>query len=680
MEATLGGERLGSGNKEKIYGKNYSRSTHRLDRIVRTTAAPGTLIPVYSVLGLPGDTFDMSFDLDINTHPTIGPLYGRFQVQIDTFKIPIRLYVGKLHMNMLGIGMDMKNVKLPQWGFEGWTPNNEINIDNYQINPSSIAAYLGVRGVGISNAPGVEPVVYREFNAIPYLAYVDIYKQYYANKQEEKGCVIHNPLLPNQYTSFEEAYFVRDGGTIPIEYNLTISDVLTEPTTTVGLYPSGKLVLNFTGLTRLKIDTVMVQVDNTFKKATELFQFNEIKNDNVTFTGFIWPNGEPWPMEIGSIYLSDAVSELDDTTPELHFFELDDIDMMRQRILEWVGEPTPWLLNGQMQDIEPYSLIFNSQGTSGRSVWSIQSPQEGLLIKTYNSDLFNNWISTEWLDGDNGVNAITAVQVDEDGKFTIDQLNLQKKLYEVLMRIATKGGSYDDWLEAVYDHERYKAPENPVYIGSLLQEIAFQEVVSNAAAQTNDAKQPLGTLAGKGVLTNKRKGGKMTIRIDEPCYVMSIMSITPLIDYYQGNDWDSNLKTMDDLHKPGLDEIGFQDLITDKMAWFDTKIDPTDNYRVIFKSAGKQPAWIDYQTDYNRVFGNFATSEQSWMVLTRRYEPYLDEQDGIAGIKDLTTYIDPVKFNQVFAYSRLDAQNFMINLGIRNTARRKMSARVIPNL
>ena len=32
----------------------------------------------------------------------------------------------------------------------------------------------------------------------------------------------------------------------------------------------------------------------------------------------------------------------------------------------------------------------------------------GLCVKTYQSDIFNNWINTEWLDGENGINAITA--------------------------------------------------------------------------------------------------------------------------------------------------------------------------------------------------------------------------------------------------------------------------------
>ena len=74
-------------------------------------------------------------------------------------------------------------------------------------------------------------------------------------------------------------------------------------------------------------------------------------------------------------------------------------------------------------------------------MWPIQSKQEGLLIKTYQSDLFNNWVSTEWIDGDNGVNAITAIDTSM-GSFNIDTLNMSKKVYNMLNRIMLSGGSY----------------------------------------------------------------------------------------------------------------------------------------------------------------------------------------------------------------------------------------------
>ena len=68
------------------------------------------------------------------------------------------------------------------------------------------------------------------------------------------------------------------------------------------------------------------------------------------------------------------------------------------------------------------------------------------------------------------------------------------------------------------------------------------------------------------------------------------------------------------------------------------------------------------------------------MVLNRRYEGRVDSTGENFEIKDLTTYIDPSKFNHIFANTRRDAMNFWVQIACDITARRVMSAKVIPNL
>ena len=101
----------------------------------------------------------------------------------------------------------------------------------------------------------------------------------------------------------------------------------------------------------------------------------------------------------------------------------------------------------------------------------------------------------------------------------------------MLNRVAVSGGSYDDWLNAVYDHESYTRAESPVYLGGLIKELVFQEVVSNS----QNENQPLGTLAGRGILASKHKGGHVVCRVDEPSVILGIVSLTPRLDYSQGN-------------------------------------------------------------------------------------------------------------------------------------------------
>ena len=124
---------------------------------------------------------------------------------------------------------------------------------------------------------------------------------------------------------------------------------------------------------------------------------------------------------------------------------------------------------------------------------------------------------------------------------------------------------------------------------------------------------------------------------------MGIVSITPRIDYSQGNDWHTNLKTWNDLHKPALDQIGFQDLLTEQQAWFGTEQIVAGDNVLQFSATGKLPAWTNYMTNYNRTFGHFAEENNlMFMTLNRRYEQA--DKTGIGYIEpigDNTTYIDP---------------------------------------
>jgi len=664
---TLGGDRLGSGKKQKIDLKNYSRSTHDLSYLWRSTMASGTLVPFLSEVALPGDNFEIDLETDIKTSPTVGPLFGSYKVQLDVFSCPVRLYNGKLHMNLLNIGLNMSEIKLPQIVIEA---DGAKTNDNDQINPSSLLSYLNIRGLGKGTE---DQIVERTFNAVPYLAFWDVYKNYYANKQEEIGAYIHNDQAVNTNGIDEDiSLFINLDGT-----NVAFSNV----SFTVDPYQSSlKIVFDFAY--EPAIETINLTYASTAEDQPTLNTPIQNLYSSLVWNEFTKTLTCTLPTNYWNTFGAVEIKALnyDGQTidfrqvPKVVTFPLSNIDDMRIAILQDTGSAGAFTLD--YQSPAPYGPPLGS----GDLGYCKLSSQEGLALKTYQSDLFNNWISTEWIDGTNGINEITAVDT-SSGEFTINALQLNNKIYEMLNRIAISGGSYDDWLNAVYTHERTRSTENPMYMGGLIKELGFQEVVSNAQAEVQETAQPLGTLAGRGVLTQKKKGGKIHIKVDEPSYILGIVSLTPKIDYSQGNKWDVNLKTLNDLHKPALDEIGFQDLITDQMAWFDTLID--ENNDVVFHSAGKQPAWINYMTNVNQTRGNFAEQGgtngnqggQMYMTLNRRYE-----RDENSRIKDLTTYIDPSKFNNIFASTRLDAQNFWTQIAVNMTARRKMSAKLMPNL
>lgn len=168
--------------------------------------------------------------------------------------------------------------------------------------------------------------------------------------------------------------------------------------------------------------------------------------------------------------------------------------------------------------------------------------------------------------------------------------------------------------------------------------------------------------------------------MEEPGYIMAIVSLTPRISYNQGNDWDlTELNSLDDLHKPELDQIGFQDMMVEQLAWWNTRLKAYSAGGGVQQrdSFGKQIAWINYQTAIDKSFGDFAKQDgYAFMVLNRNYE----KGTGAFEVKDITTYIDPAKYNYAFAYTDLASQNFWVQLHFKVTSRRKMGAQQLPSL
>ncbi|AXH76400.1 MAG: major capsid protein [Microviridae sp.] len=670
QQVTLGGERLGSGKKMKVDMHGFERSTHDMSYIWRSTMSSGTLVPFLKEVALPGDTFDIHLNCDIKTHPTTGPLFGSYKVQLDVFSVPMRLYHAALHNNRLGIGMNMAQVKLPiveidLTDFDIFNPD----IDNCQINPSCILSYLGIRGVGFP-VPPFDTDAYRVYNAIPILAYWDIYKNYYANKQEEIGAGIHLAMTGTGTVT----------GVSIIRGTVVAGSIPHYPTVGTNQLQKGDVIAVSVGAPNtITPEQVTIQLD-TYGPRVNLYDLLggavEINPTSGTMYG-TWDINKwgPTPV-IGQNWEYLSQDDALVTPPRVTTFPLENIDKMKDELLA-ASITSPFNVSGA-SIWEPYNWPMTGNTLhDGYQFNSARFSQEGLGIKCYQSDLFNNWLSTEWIDGTGGINEITAIDT-SGGSFNIDTLNLSKKVYDMLNRIAVSGGSYKDWLSAVYDHDNHWMAESPIYVGGLSKELVFQEVVSNSESADG---QPLGTLAGRGVMSGKHKGGNVVVRVDEPSYIMGIVSLTPRLDYSQGNKWDVNLRTLDDLHKPSLDQIGFQELIAEQMAWWSTYHPPTAPPTFFeLVSIGKQPAWINYMTNVNEVRGNFAIkNNEMFMTLNRRYEPSMRIDDTMA-IKDATTYIDPVKFNHIFANTALDAQNFWTQISIDMIARRKMSAKVMPNL
>lgn len=680
MKKTLGGDRLRSESKMEVYLPNFGRSSHNIGKIIRTSQACGTIVPYWCQIGLDGTTFYIDITTKVKTLPTTGPVFGSFKHQIDVFVIPIRLYIAALHNNALGVGLNMSKVLLPRFlVYSANTSIYENDTNRGQVNPSSLLAYLGIKGFGHSEVNQY----LRSFPAIFNLAYWDTFKNYYANKQEEYAYVItginHNwksisvgngvswnrTWTENKSAAYKIEPTTEKPKYIKLEFEENISPEEVNEIQFLTNIPGSTQKLN--ELTRLgdsfvfertDPDAIGIKAPDNPRKATKVYVYKVKQVIQIAYN-----------MDIAG---ENLITMPDNQKIKLTPFQLKNIDEERTRILAAPSTSAYTVNNLTM----PYGAttatldLPNYNRTKTYHSSNAWYSQAGLAVKTYLSDRFNNWLNTEWIDGTTGgINAITAVDV-TDGKLTMDALILQKKIFNMLNRVAITDGTYQAWREATYGIRSATLPESPIFCGGMQSEIAFDEIVSNSATD----EEPLGTLAGRGVATMYKSGRGLKIKCTEPSMIMALGSITPRIDYSQGNKWWTRLHNMDDFHKPTLDAIGFQELITDELAAWNTEA--TKQEEVTYSSLGKQPSWIEYTTDVNETYGEFAAGMPlAFMCLNRVYE---EGENGT--IKNSSTYIDPTIYNSIFAESRLSSQNFWVQVAFDVTARRVMSAKQIPNL
>lgn len=671
---TIGGDRVGSGKKMQAHLHNYFRSTHNLSEKWASSMGSGILYPCCVKLGMRGDSFDIDVSADLRTIPTKGPLFGSYKVQIDFYQCPIRLYQGILHNNPLAIGLKMSEVKFPILKVEATHRENEVNLDEGKFNESSLLKYLGMSGLGhvIASEQLTNIKFNRSINAIPALAYYDIFKTYYANKQEENAYMIGAKDIQEESPIIEVSSMEGEGeAKEKIRYNPYKEekiypnnfpiDIIADTSKSIETHIENDLFFNSELLATLvtnEIVGVSETILTTNKKQITIAIINDEIFEELYSQGFTIRAG--W----GTGKIASNI--------ELKPFKLTNIDDMRYDILSSNRLGEVFEISQREHNYLPYSQLVEQDGDFGRSL--NYYPLNGLVLKTYQNDIYNNWLNTEWIEGENGINELSKVSV-TDGNFSMDALNFAQKLYNMLNRIAVAGATYEDWQDVVYEEVKRRQIESPIFIGGMSQELMFDEVIQSAPANGN----PLGTLGGRGKnVKDTQKGGKFHVKCDEACFIIGIISLTPRQFYTQGNEfYMTDVLSMDDIHKPAMDGIGFQDLIGERLAWFDTQISRQGNNQIITRSkVGKLPAWIEYMTSVDKAYGDFAQTEgKGYMILNRNYEA---TDEGL--IKDATTYIDPSKYNYAFAYTQLDAQNFWCELLINIKARRLMSARLIPNV
>lgn len=150
--------------------------------------APGLLYPIACIPVNAGDTHHVDVESLINTQALLSPLYGSYRVEVTAFFSGISLYVPQLWHNgelrdLSSIANRSLDIGFPTYRLRGVAPFKTTT----PLSSSHLLSYLG-HGVGkmFLDKDTNHPEYVTDWNAVPLLMYFDIFRSYFANRQEEK--------------------------------------------------------------------------------------------------------------------------------------------------------------------------------------------------------------------------------------------------------------------------------------------------------------------------------------------------------------------------------------------------------------------------------------------------------------------------------------------------------------
>ena len=203
-----------------------------------------------------------------------------------------------------------------------------------QINPSSIAAYLGIRGIGANTTTET-----RYFNVTPWLMYYEVGAMYYANQQEEIMYMIHNGLN----LGITGMSLISNAGTVGIP---------AAPGTNAAKLISADIPRIEVSVTGNTLPEQLYVNTNAGRTAlTELF------HDIIVLAPGIYSFSRLKPMAEGLFVLNYDAIDQETALPQLYPFSLDEINDMKLDILADVKNPNPYYIDYNT-GTQPYSAIL----------------------------------------------------------------------------------------------------------------------------------------------------------------------------------------------------------------------------------------------------------------------------------------------------------------------------------
>ena len=336
----------------------------------------------------------------------------------------------------------------------------------------------------------------------------------------------------------------------------------------------------------------------------------------------------------------------------------------------------------------PVPLFANTE--SPARTYTLNGIHFGLLRRTYKDDYFNARISSDFV---TYLKEQSRVQVNNN-TFDITQLRLANRIAKYVDKLGFSDSRFGSWLKAHFGTKLNDRMQIPQFLGSMSSTLVFQDIISNAQTGDSDvvtSNEALGSRAGLGSGYMKNQGSFIEFKAVEPGYIIVLFSIVPNVSYTQGIRKMYLKSRFSDIYTPEFDAVGYQDLHKVEMSAIGYHFSGNPNLQgpLYFGNyntvVGKHPSWMEYMTSIDESHGLVTEYGQyGYWTLNRPFDPgaYFDILTGSSSVEpniDVSTYIRPEYFNQIFAVNRL-TDNFQVQFRFYDKTSQPMSKQVLPRL
>lgn len=615
----------------KVDLPEVARSNHNLDKAQMISFSPGTARWLWGRDVLPNDHWEISLSASIESLPMLAPLYGSFKATWAFYFEP--------------------------WSnIYGWMDNNKRQSTEKIIGQNLIRYSLpiidhsGVVQMVSADSNFGDLRSYHQFG-IPFL------------KKVSPSCIWEDFGWPTDwYGSVEEVLEYYSAGTEVIsdfnnlQYNpgFSINDEFfqNEDISTLELPRTVKLGPKYLhGVKPLAyLDIIRNYYVNNQMNVAAYITANPVAVDS-TYIGYV-------EIEVLD-YIFAFVRSLDSS-----IYHTSDYDTLSNLFLN-------------KQHLNGYSSALHQRAVNFLQDWeqSYTVPNGGCFLTNYQMDLNRGLLATS-------VGNYHSVVDTSSGSFSIDTLRMQNKVQQLIDILDLTGGRFSDWVRALWSVNIKGDVDKPIYIGSFSQNISTTDIVSPSTTAGSTAGSQTGFAAGG--MSNTRK---ITFNSDIYGTICCVFTYTPIVMYSNLFKREDLKTSFQDVYNPRMAQLGYQGVPHSVLsAEYSTLLlyDGAGAPPISFDSSGyalpfirrynngsdemnqlvgKQVAWAEYMSDIDEARGLFATNQSlEYWVLNRDYNYRKDFDHNSFYVRenafDGSTYVDPAKWQNLFADVEPNAQNF----------------------